>query len=56
MDKVCVSVEDARKALSIGRTSIYELINAGRLKTVKIGRRTLITTASIRAITGEGGA
>jgi hypothetical protein len=35
-------------------SKIYELINAGRLETVKIGRRTLVRTDSIRAIAREG--
>jgi excisionase family DNA binding protein len=50
MDAIVTSVNDAAKALSIGRTSIYALIRAGRLETVKLGRRTLITTDSIRRL------
>ena len=38
----------------IGRTKAYELINAGDLDTVKIGRKRLITEASARrALLGE---
>lgn len=43
-------MRDAAQALSLGRTSIYKLIREGRLETVKLGRRTLITVASIRAL------
>lgn len=50
MDAVATSVNDAAKALSLGRTSIYVLIREGRLETVKLGRRTLITTESIRRL------
>ena len=47
MDPVTVTVEGARKALGLGNTKIYELIGEGRLKTIKVGRRTLVkTTAS----------
>jgi excisionase family DNA binding protein len=54
MEPVCVSVTETMRALGIGRTKVYELINGGLLKVVKIGRRTLVRTASIRALAGEG--
>lgn len=44
------SIADATKALSLGRTSIYALINQGQLETVKIGRRRLIKVESIRRL------
>ncbi len=50
MDIIATSVNGAAKALSLGRTSIYSLINEGKLETVKLGRRTLVKTASIRAL------
>ncbi len=50
MEPIATSVNGAASALSLGRTSIYALIKAGRLEAVKLGRRTLITTASIRAL------
>ena len=40
---------DARKALGIGTTKLYELIGEGHLPTLKLGRRTLIRTESLRA-------
>jgi excisionase family DNA binding protein len=54
MEPVATSINDAAKALSLGRTSIYALIKEGRLDTVKLGRRTLVKTASIRALIGDG--
>jgi excisionase family DNA binding protein len=54
MEPVCASINETVRALGVGRTKVYELINAGRLETVKIGRRTLVRTASIRAFVGEG--
>jgi excisionase family DNA binding protein len=53
MEPIAVSVNDAARMLSLGRTSIYALINEGRLDTVKIGRRTLITTESIRRLVDD---
>lgn len=42
MEPVTVTVADARKALGIGigigNTKIYELMNAGKLEAVHIGR------------------
>lgn len=54
METLATSVKGAAKALSLGRTSIYALIKEGRLETVKLGRRTLIKTASIRALLSHG--
>lgn len=55
MEPIATSVNGAAKALSIGRTTVYELINSGKLETVKLGRRTLIKTASIRALINPEG-
>lgn len=44
------SIKETAQLLSLGRSSIYRLIGEGRLETVKIGNRTLIKTASIRAL------
>ena len=56
MENITVSVNDAAKALSLGRSKIYELICSGDLKVVKIGRRTLITVTSIRELVDTRGA
>jgi excisionase family DNA binding protein len=53
MEPVTVTVDGARKALGIGTTKIYELIGDGKLDAVKLGRRTLIKTESIRALVAE---
>lgn len=50
MEILLVSIPDAAKVLSLGRTSIYELIRSGDLETRKMGRRRLITAASIRRL------
>ena len=45
-----VRVGEASRMIGIGRTKLYELINAGDLETVKIGRATLITMRSLRRL------
>ena len=50
MEPIATSVNDAAKALSLGRTSIYALIREGRLDTIKLGRRTLVRVESIRRL------
>ncbi|MBS7668809.1 helix-turn-helix domain-containing protein [Croceicoccus gelatinilyticus] len=50
MEAVTVTVDQACAALGIGRTKLYELVSQPNdgLRAIKCGRRTLITTASIR--------
>ena len=50
MEPITVTVEGAKKALGIGTTKLYELIGEKKLRTVKLGRRTLIRTDSIREL------
>ena len=50
MDPITVTIEGAKAATGLGTTKLYELIGEGKLKTVKIGRRTLVRTDSIRAL------
>ncbi len=50
IEPVTISVNTAARTLGIGRTSIYALLKEGRLDSIKIGRRTLLTTASIHRL------
>ncbi|MCB0931253.1 MAG: helix-turn-helix domain-containing protein [Mycobacterium sp.] len=43
-------ISEAAHQLHISRTAVYELAKAGRLIKIKIGRKGLITTASIDAL------
>ena len=45
-----VPFSEACRALGIGRTKAYELVGDGRLIARKLGARTLIEAASIRAL------
>jgi excisionase family DNA binding protein len=52
--KIAYSVKEACKASSLGRTSIYAHISAGRLKAVRVGGRTIIPAESLHTlISGE---
>lgn len=47
MDPVLLRVEEAARRLSIGRTKTYELMTAGELPVVRIGRSVRIPTAAV---------
>lgn len=49
-EPLAYSISDACRITSIGRTRLYALIAEGRLDVRKIGRRTLIPAASLRAL------
>lgn len=53
METIATSVNDAAKALGLGRTSIYQLIREGKLEAIKLGRRTLVKAASIRKLVDD---
>jgi excisionase family DNA binding protein len=38
----CLSVEQAARLLNVGRSTAYDLIRSGELRSVKIGRRRLV--------------
>jgi len=51
---ICYSVADAARVLSLSRRGVYRLVEHGRLRVIKLGRRTLVPASSIRALV-EGG-
>jgi excisionase family DNA binding protein len=50
---LAVRVREATRMIGLGRTKLYELIKAGDLETVKIGRATLITMRSLSDLVGQ---
>ena len=50
MEPLLYSIHEAANLLRIGRSKTYELIAAGKILTVTIGRRRLIKAESVRAI------
>jgi excisionase family DNA binding protein len=52
--KLAYSIREACAASSLGRTTIYGHINAGRLRSVRIGGRTVIPADSLHALIAGG--
>lgn len=48
------SITGAAAAIGVSRTTIYELVKAGKLHPVKIGTRTLIPRAELEALLAGG--
>ena len=52
-NKLLLTVQEACEALRVSRWQMYEFINAGRLKTVRIGRRRFIVPADLTGLIDE---
>jgi excisionase family DNA binding protein len=50
IEPVLVPINGTCAALGVGRNKVYDLIKEGKLEVVKIGRRTLVKTDSIKAM------
>lgn len=48
IEPISVRISAAVKLTGIGRSTLYELIKAGELETVKVGRSTFIRYASLK--------
>lgn len=53
--KLAYSIKEVCDLLSVGRTTLYSLIGVGKLNTLKVGRRTLISAASLQAFVKNTG-
>jgi excisionase family DNA binding protein len=49
-EPLAYSIADTVRVSSIGKTKLYALIKAGKLQARRIGGRTLIPAASLRAL------
>lgn len=47
--KLAYTISEAAALLSLSRSLVYELINAGQIDTIKIGRARRITANQLRA-------
>jgi excisionase family DNA binding protein len=48
-----VTVEEAARLLRIGRTTMFELIGNGEIKSIRLGRRRLIARKSLESFIDE---
>ena len=55
-EPLAYSVAEACRVSTLSKSQIYNLIRAGKLQLRKIGRRTLIPAASLRALCDAGDA
>lgn len=47
-ETISVTIPDAVRATGIARSKLYDLLGTGEIEAVKLGRRTLIRTESLR--------
>lgn len=47
VDPICIRINDAARMIGVGRTKLYQLIAAGEITTVKLGKATRVTTSSL---------
>ena len=47
---IAMSPRDAASSIGVSRSTLYRLIDSGQLRTVKIGRRTLIPSSCLFAL------
>ena len=53
-EPLAYSIADAMRVTSLGRTKLYAMLKSNQLSAIRIGGRTLIPAASLRAlIAGE---
>ena len=50
LEPICVRIATAVELTGIGRSTLYELIAAGEIETVKVGRSTFIRFASLKRL------
>ena len=53
MEPLTISISAACYLSSFGKTKLYDLINSGKLETIRIGRRRLVKVSSLHKLIGE---
>lgn len=52
-ESLLLTIPEACRALNIGRTTLYRLIDEGRLQVRKVGRKSLILRADVERFAAE---
>lgn len=52
LEPLTVTIRDACRFTGLGKSTLYTLIDEGVLERRKVGRRTLITMASLKKLVG----
>ena len=55
MEQILMTVDEAAKALSIGRTKTYELVGSGIIPSVRIGRSVRVPVKQLVELIEKGG-
>ena len=55
-DRLTVSIAEACRLTGLGRSSVYDLANQGKIRTTKVGSRRLVVVASLRELVAEDAA
>jgi len=50
--RLSCTIEEACQATGLGRTKLYEMMDAGQVKTYHVGKRRLILVASLLKLAG----
>jgi excisionase family DNA binding protein len=45
--RITISVDEAMSAIGVGKTLLYELLNDGSLRSIKVGKKRLVIVESI---------
>lgn len=53
IEKIAVSPREAARLLSVSVPTFYELLNSGRIPSVKVGARRLISVAALHEFMGD---
>jgi excisionase family DNA binding protein len=54
-DRIAVSPREAARMLGLSHVSLYALLNAGEIRSVKAGGRRLIAVSELRRFVGDPG-
>lgn len=52
-EAIALSIEDAARRISVGRSTIYELIDAEAIRAVRVGRRRLVPVSELQRFMDE---